>query len=92
VILATDIWAAPNHKEYGTITVCYKPNGVPVSKVLDVVELCDSRFIDPDSDFRLAASYLKIFEDTGFCNKVLLLPRRKLMIDHQNCLGSLNCP
>jgi hypothetical protein len=51
----TDAWTSPNHKAYIAVTVHFKNEGVPVSMLLDVVELAQSH-----SGINLAAAFAKI--------------------------------
>ena len=73
---ATDAWTSPNHKAYVAVTVHFKNEGVPVSMLLDIVELAQSH-----SGIKLAAAFAKILEDFGISDKVSELPRREQTID-----------
>lgn len=68
---ATDAWTSPNHKAYIAVTVHFENEGVPVSMLLDIVELARSH-----SGINLAAVFAKILEDFGISDKVSKLPQR----------------
>ena len=61
----TDAWTSPNHKAYIAITVHFENKGVPVSMLLDIVEVARSH-----SGLNLAAAFAKILEDFGISDKV----------------------
>ena len=65
----TDAWTSPNHKVYIAVTVHFENEGVPVSMLLDVVELAQSH-----SGINLAAAFAKILQDFGISDKVSKLP------------------
>ena len=52
---ATDAWASPNHKAYVAVTMHFENEGVPVSMLLDIVEVTCSH-----SGFNLAQAFAKI--------------------------------
>ena len=60
-----DAWTSPNHKAYVAITVHLEKNGVPVSMLLDIVEVAHSH-----SGLNLAAAFTKILDDFGISDKV----------------------
>jgi len=62
---ATDAWTSPNHKAYVAISVHFKKDGVPVSMLLDIVEVARSH-----SGLNLAAAFAKILDDFGISDKV----------------------
>jgi hypothetical protein len=62
---ATNAWTSPNHKAYVAVTVHFENAGVPVSMLLDLVEVACSH-----SGFNLAAAFSKILEDFGISDKV----------------------
>lgn len=62
---ATDAWTSPNHKAYVAVTIHFENQGVPVSMLLDIVELARSH-----SGINLAAAFAKILEDFGISDKV----------------------
>ena len=62
---ATDAWMSPNHKAYVTVTVHFEENGVPISMLLDLVEVARSH-----SGLNLAAVFAKILDDFGIADKV----------------------
>ena len=62
---AMDTWTSPNHKAYIGVSVHFKNKGVPVSMLLDLVEVAQSH-----SGINLAAAFAKILEDFGIENKV----------------------
>ena len=73
---ATDSWTSPNHKAYVAVTVHFESEGVPVSMLLDIVELARSHL-----GINLAAAFAKILEDFGISDKVSKLPQREHAID-----------
>src|SRR5882762_9561134 len=62
---ATDGWTSPNHKAYVAVTVHFENAGVPVSMLLDIVEVPCSH-----TGFNLAAAFSKILEEFGISDKV----------------------
>jgi hypothetical protein len=73
---ATDAWTSPNHKAYVAVTIHFENEGVPVSMLLDIVELARSH-----SGINLAAAFAKILEDFRISDKVSKLPRREQTVD-----------
>ena len=62
---ATDAWMSPNHKAYVTVTVHFEKDGIPISMLLDIVEVAHSH-----SGLNLAAAFSKILDDFGIGYKV----------------------
>jgi hypothetical protein len=62
---ATDAWTSPNHKAYIAVTVHFEEGGVPISMLLDIVEVARSH-----SGLNLAAAFAKILDDFGIADKV----------------------
>ena len=60
-----DAWTSPNHKVDVAITVHLEKNGVPVSMLLDIIEVACSH-----SGLNLAATFTKILDDFGISDKV----------------------
>ena len=52
---AMDAWTSPNHKAYIGVSVHFENKGVPVSMLLDLVEVAQSH-----SGINLAAAFAKI--------------------------------
>ena len=71
---ATDAWTSPNHKALIAVTVHFKQQGVPVSFLLDIVEVAQSH-----SGANLAQAFAAVLDDFGIANKVSSHP-----IIHQN--------
>ena len=61
----TDAWTSPNNKSYVALTVHFENEGVPVSMLLDLVEVARSH-----SGVNLAKAFAKILEDFGISDKV----------------------
>lgn len=61
----TDAWSSPNNKSYVAVTVHLEQDGVPLSILLDVVEVARSH-----SGINLAKEFAKILADFGISNKV----------------------
>jgi hypothetical protein len=62
---ATDAWTSPNNKAYVAVTVHFEDKGVPMSMLLDIVEVACSH-----SGLNLAAAFTKILDDFGISDKV----------------------
>ena len=62
---ATDAWTSPNHKAFVAFTVHFAHEGVPVSMLLDLVEVAKSH-----SGVNLAEAFAKVLEDFGISDKV----------------------
>ena len=60
----TDSWTSPNHKTYVAVTVHFENEGVPISMLLDIIEVARSH-----SGINLAAVFAKILEDFGVSGK-----------------------
>ena len=61
----TDTWTSPNHKAYVAMTVHFENAGVPVSMLMDIIEVVCSH-----SGFNLAVAFAKILEEYGIRDKV----------------------
>jgi hypothetical protein len=61
----TDVWTSPNHRAYVAVTVHFEINGVPVSILLDLVQVAMSH-----SGLNLAAVFAKILDNFGMSDKV----------------------
>jgi len=61
---ATDAWTSPNHRAYVAVSVHFEKDGVPVSMLLDIVEVARSH-----SGLNLAAVFAKILDDFGISDK-----------------------
>jgi hypothetical protein len=62
---ATDAWTSPNHKAYVAFTVHFEQEGIPISMLLDLVEVAVSH-----SGVNLAKTFVKLLEDFGIKDKV----------------------
>ena len=62
---ATDAWTSPNNKAYVAVTVHFEDKGIPMSMLLDIVEVACSH-----SGLNLAAAFTKILDDFGISDKV----------------------
>ena len=62
---ATDAWMSPNHKAYVAVTVHFEKDGIPISMLLDIVEVAHS-----NSGLNLAAAFSKILDNFGIGYKV----------------------
>ena len=69
---ATDGWTSPNHKAYIAVTVHFEKDGVPVSMLLDIVEVAQLH-----SGVNLAAAFAKILGDFGISDKVSLKKKKE---------------
>lgn len=63
----TDGWTSPNYKAYMAVTVHFELKGVPVSMLLDLVEVARSH-----SGLNLAAAFATVLDDFGIADKVSL--------------------
>ena len=61
----TDAWTSPNHRAYVAVTVHFEGRGVPISMLLDLVEVSVLH-----SGANLAAAFAKILADFGISDKV----------------------
>ena len=59
------MWTSPNHKAYVAFTVHFAHEGVPVSMLLDIVEVAKLH-----SGVNLAAAFGKVLEEFGISDKV----------------------
>lgn len=64
---ATDVWTSPNHKAYIAITIHFEREGVPISMLLDLVEVAELH-----SGVNLAKVFTKVLEEFGLQDKVAL--------------------
>ena len=64
---ATDTWTSPNHKAYTAITVHFEHEGVPISMLLDLVEVAKSH-----SGVNLAEAFAEVLEEFGIVDKVII--------------------
>jgi hypothetical protein len=62
---ATDAWTSPNHRAFVAVTVHLEEKGVPVSILLDIVEVAHSH-----SGLNLAAAFANILDEFGISDKV----------------------
>ena len=65
---ATDAWSS-HHKAYVAVTVHFEQDGVPISMLLDIVEVPRSH-----SGLNLAKAFANILEDFGVSDKVSVVP------------------
>lgn len=72
---ATDAWTSPNNKAYVAVIVYFEKDGVPISMLLDIVEVARSH-----SGLNLAAAFAKILDDFGISDKVRSHSKRKQTI------------
>jgi hypothetical protein len=66
---ATDAWTSPNYKALIAITVHFEQQGVPISFLLDVVEVARSH-----SGANLAEAFAAVLDDFGIADKVSSCP------------------
>ena len=64
---ATDAWTSPNQRAFVAITVHLEHKGEPISLLLNIVEVAKSH-----TGVNLAVAFVKILEDFGISNKVLV--------------------
>ena len=62
---ATDTWTSPNSKAYIALTVHFENDGVPISMLLDLIEVPHSH-----SRLNLAKAFAKVLEEFGISDKV----------------------
>ena len=67
---ATDAWMSPNNKAYVAVSVHFENDGVPISMLLDIVEVACSH-----TGLNLAAAFAKILEEFGISDKVRMNKR-----------------
>ena len=65
---ATDAWTSPNHKAYVAFTVHFEHEGVPISMLLDLVEVPKSH-----SGVNLAEAFVKVLQEFGIEDKVSII-------------------
>ena len=65
---ATDAWTSPNHWAFIAVTVHLQEKGVPISMLLDIVEVVHSH-----SRLNLAAAFANILDEFGISDKVGLI-------------------
>jgi hypothetical protein len=63
-----DAWTSPNHRAYVAVTVHFEQEGVPVSMLLDIVQVAESH-----SGVALAVAFADILESFGISDKVSTL-------------------
>jgi len=80
---ATDAWTSPNHKAYVAVSVHFEKDGVPVSMLLDIVEVARSH-----SGLNLAAAFAKILDDFGISDKVRKDSKDNWLLTHSRCRSS----
>jgi len=56
---------SPNHKAYVTFTVHFEHKGIPISMLLDLVEVAQSH-----SSINLAEAFAKVLQEFGIEDKV----------------------
>ena len=62
---ATDAWTSPNNKVYVAVIIHFEVNSVPMSMLLDIVEVPCSH-----SGLNLAIAFTKILEEFGISHKI----------------------
>ena len=62
---ATDAWTSPNHRAFVAVTVHLEEKGIPISMLLDIVEVAHSH-----SGLNLAAAFANILDEFGISDKV----------------------
>jgi hypothetical protein len=62
---ATDAWTSLNHKAYVTFTIHFEHEGVPISMLLDLVEVAKSH-----SGVNLANAFATVLKEFGIEDKV----------------------
>jgi hypothetical protein len=82
---ATDAWTSPNHKAYVAVSVHFEKDGVPVSMLLDIVEVARSH-----SGLNLAAAFAKILDDFGISDKVCKNLKDDWLLTHSGCIDPLH--
>jgi hypothetical protein len=61
----TDAWTSPNNKAYVAVTIHFEQQGVPISLLLDIVEVARSH-----SGVNLANAFADILKSFGIEDKV----------------------
>jgi hypothetical protein len=69
---ATDAWTSPNHKAYVAFMVHLEHEGIPMSMLLDLVEVAKSH-----SGVNLAEAFAKVLKDFGIEDKVSFITLTK---------------
>ena len=64
------MWMTPNHKAYVAVTVYLKHKGVPISMLLDLIEVAKSH-----SGVNLDAAFAQVLQEFGISDKVLVLSK-----------------
>ena len=64
------MWMTPNHKAYVAVTVHLKHKGVPISMLLDLIEVVKSH-----SGVNLDAAFAQVLQEFGISDKVLVLSK-----------------
>jgi hypothetical protein len=80
-----DAWTSPNHKAYVAVSVHFEKDGVPVSMLLDIVEVARSH-----SGLNLAAAFAKILDDFGISDKVCKNLKDDWLSTHSGCIDPLH--
>jgi len=57
----TDAWTSPNHKAFIAITIHFKSKGVPISMLLDMVEVAESH-----SGLTLVRMFSQVLDEDEF--------------------------
>ena len=68
---------SPNHKAFIAVTVHFEKDSVPISMLLDIVEVMHSH-----SGLNLTAAFAKILDDFGISDKVRYLLLRKVKLTY----------
>ena len=79
---ATDAWTSPNSKAYVAVSVHFEVNGVPISMLLDLVEVPRSH-----SGLNLAIAFAKILEEFGISDKVRTSMKPRLKLTNLDPIG-----
>ena len=82
---ATNTWTSPNHKAYIAMTIHFKNAGVPISMLLNLVEVACSHMV-----FNLAMAFSKILEEFGISHKVGNFYKKRSYSTHQTYPDPLN--
>ena len=61
---ATNMWTSPNHKAYVAVTMHFENASIPISMLLDIVEV-----VCLHSGFNLAVAFAKILREFGISDK-----------------------
>lgn len=71
---ATDAWMSPNHQVFVAITVHFADKGVPISMLLDIIEVACSH-----SGLNLVAAFAEVLEEFGISHKVSSTSSQRLI-------------